>query len=219
MVENPNEFHSDLKSFLASVETDTAYVQAFETIYSGEFDDSNVRNAIASYIRSLSKFNSKFDRNINGLEETLTASEKNGFNLFMGKAQCATCHFPPTFNGTVPPDFKESEMELIGVPKFKTKGSEIDDDFGRFNLFKTEEKRHFFKTPTIRNISKTAPYMHNGVYETLEEVMEFYNNGGGAGLGFDLAHQTLPVDSLNLSDSETKDIIHFMEALEDQVTY
>jgi cytochrome c peroxidase len=83
-------------------------------------------------------------------------------------------------------------------------------------LYKTEQKKFFFKTPTIRNIALTAPYMHNGVYETLEEVMDFYNKGGGAGLGLELQHQTLPPDPLNLSDEEIQAVIAFMKTLTDR---
>ena len=72
-----------------------------------------------------------------------------------------------------------------------------------------------FKTPTVRNAAQTAPYMHNGVYETLEQVVDFYNKGGGAGLGFDLPHQTLPFDKLELTDAEQKALVAFMKTLTD----
>jgi len=77
-----------------------------------------------------------------------------------------------------------------------------------------------FKTPTVRNTALTAPYMHNGVYNTLEEVMNFYNLGGGGGLGFEgLDHQTLPFDNLNLSEKEISEIIAFIETLLDNSDY
>ena len=133
----------------------------------------------------------------------------------MGKAKCATCHFAPVFNGTVPPNFTETEFELLGVPKSNKLPAMVDTDLGRFDVFKTPERKHFFKTPTVRNISKTAPYMHNGVYYDLEEVMDFYNNGGGSGLGLEFEYQTLRSDSLKLKNSEIKDIIAFMNSLED----
>ena len=216
VVNNTNEFHSDLVHLEAVIKKDSSYSKAFQNIYNGEITEQNIRQAIAVYVRSLNAFNSKFDDNINNLENTLTASETNGFNLFMGKAKCATCHFAPVFNGTVPPDFTETEFELLGVPKDTLKKTSIDSDLGRYNVFKTEERKHFFKTPTVRNASKTAPYMHNGVYTNLEQVMTFYNNGGGSGLGLDLEYQTLPSDSLNLSEKEIKDVIAFMKSLDDK---
>ncbi|WP_408025195.1 cytochrome-c peroxidase [Tenacibaculum sediminilitoris] len=213
VVENKNEFHTNLENLTETVKKDSVYTKSFASLY-GKVTDFNIRNAIANYIRGLGNFSSKFDKNINQKENTLTISEINGFNLFMGKAKCATCHFPPVFNGTVPPNFTETEVESIGVPSLK--GTELDDDLGAYNLFKTEERKYFFKTSTVRNVSKTSPYMHNGVYKTLEEVVDFYNKGGGQGLGYHVPNQTLPPDKLNLSKKEINDLIAFMEALTDE---
>ena len=215
VVNNNNEFHSNLVDLEALVSNDSIYTKQFKSIYKKGVTQNNVRNSIAVYVRSLGDFSSKFDKNINDVESTLTDSEVRGFNLFMGKAKCATCHFAPVFNGTVPPNFTESEFELLGVPK-DTISNLVDTDLGRYDVFQTEERKHFFKTPTIRNISKTGPYMHNGVYETLDQVMTFYNDGGGAGLGMELEYQTLPPDPLNLTEQEMDDIIAFMNTLEDQ---
>ncbi|WP_236554757.1 cytochrome-c peroxidase [Flavobacterium sp. 9AF] len=216
VVNNPNEFHLSLNDLEKRVMEKEDYVVAFKKIYKKEIDNHIIRNAIASYIMSLNPFNSKFDLNMQGKENTLTESEINGFNLFMGKAKCATCHFAPLFNGLVPVSFKESELELIGVPKTKdTLIVTIDEDLGRYEIYKTEERKYFFKTPTIRNIEKTAPYMHNGVYTSLEEIVDFYNRGGGIGLGIPLENQTLPFDSLHLSNKEKKDLVLFMKTLTD----
>ncbi|TYC18076.1 methylamine utilization protein [Bizionia gelidisalsuginis] len=215
VVKNEKEFHSDLETMRKAVENDTTYVAIFKKIYDNKIDGNTIRNAIASYIRSLNAFNSKFDNNINGVEHTITESEIRGFNLFMGKAKCATCHFAPVFNGTVPPNFTETEFEALGVPETTGAMAEISPDLGRYYLFNTDSRKHFFKTSTVRNVSLTAPYMHNGVYKTLDEVMTFYNNGGGSALGIQLEHQTLPSDALNLSDDEIKAIIDFMNSLED----
>ncbi len=220
VVENKNEFHTDLKTIEKVIFSDSSYSKAFKKIYPNtKINNSDIRNALASYIRSLLPFNSKLDKNINGLEETLTKNEIRGFNLFHGKAKCATCHFPPLFNGTVPPDYKESEIELLGVPKENdTIDAVISDDLGRYYVYKTPQRKHFFKTPTIRNAAITGPYMHNGVYTTLEEVMDFYNRGGGAGIGIHQKYQTLPTDSLNLDVQEIKDIITFIKSLNESTT-
>jgi cytochrome c peroxidase len=150
----------------------------------------------------------------------LSEPARRGFNLFMGKAACGTCHFAPVFNGTVPPDYEDSESEVLGVPAAPVwKDAAIDPDMGRIANRRAAEHAPFnqyaFKTPTLRNIALTAPYMHNGVYQTLEEVMQFYNVGGGAGIGIVLPNQTLPPDPLGLSKREIRDIIVFMEALTD----
>ncbi|WP_241748739.1 cytochrome-c peroxidase [Aestuariibaculum suncheonense] len=217
VINNENEFHSDLEAFENTIKHNTWYVETFKTTFNDSINQEHIRHAIASFIRSLAPFNSKFDNNINDLDNTLTTSEINGFNLFTGKAKCTTCHFAPLFNGTVPTTFKETEMELIGVPKTNDSiNVEIDDDLGRYDLFHTPERKHFFKTTTVRNVAKTAPYMHNGVFNTLEEVLDFYNKGGGAGLGIALENQTLPPDALNLTSSEIKDIIAFLNSLTDE---
>ncbi len=217
VINNHDEFNTGLEHIIDIVKSDKNYSKSFDTLYKRGATDMNIRHSIASYVRSLNTFNSKFDNNINGKEETLTIIERKGFNLFMGRAACASCHFPPLFNGTVPPNFNESELEIIGVSE-TNRNKKLDDDLGRYNIFKTQERKGAFKTPTIRNIALTAPYMHNGVYETLEEVMDFYNKGGGAGLGFDVPHQTLPFDTLDLSDDEQQAIIAFMKTLTDNIT-
>jgi len=136
----------------------------------------------------------------------------------MGKALCATCHFMPLTNGSVPPFFTETEKEVIGVPK-ESNNKELDTDTGFYWVYNENLHKGMFKTPTIRNIELTAPYMHNGVYNTLEEVKNFYNKGGGSGLGFNVPHQTLPFDHLNLSEQEIQDIITFMKTLTDAYSY
>ena len=214
---NENEFHIDLEQLEEKIQEQPVYRVQFDSLYDGKITNMNARNAIATYIRSLSSFDSKFDRNINGLEESLTNEEVHGFNLFMGKAACATCHFPPAFNGTVPPKYMESEFENLGVPKNASfENPVLDDDWGQYYPYEVEEKKHFFKTSTVRNVDLTGPYMHNGVYTTLEEVVEFYNVGGGLGMGLDVPYQTLPPDSLNLRAVESKAIIAFMKTLTDQ---
>lgn len=213
---NENEFHIDLNDMSERVKNNKEYKTRFDSIYDGKLTDFTIRNAIANYIRSLAPFNSKFDKNMQGLENTLTLDEKEGFNLFMGKAACATCHFPPTFNGTVPPKFNETEFENLGITKnVDFKNPVLDEDPGLYHPFKVEEKRGFFKTSTVRNVSKTAPYMHNGTFASLEEVLDFYNFGGGAGMGLDVPYQTLPSDSLHLNTKEKAAIIAFIKTLTD----
>ncbi|MEM6686805.1 MAG: cytochrome c peroxidase [Bacteroidota bacterium] len=218
VIKNEKEFHTTTSQIIEKLEKSNSYTKRFKELYAQGIDHKTVRNAIATYIRTLIPFNSKFDRNISGKEDTLTTEEKLGFNLFMGKGKCATCHFAPVFNGTVPPYFGESELEVLGVPNSKIwENATVDNDLGRYTYAEAELKKHAFKTPTVRNISKTAPYMHNGVYDTLEEVLKFYNVGGGAGIGIDLENQTLPPDPLALTPEEIKAIIAFMNSLEDQL--
>lgn len=217
VVNNENEFHLDLNTMESRVRENPEYVAQFNALYDGNMSNINVRNAIADYIRSLAPFDSRFDRNMQGLEATLTEEEIAGFNLFMGKAACATCHFPPAFNGTVPPKYMESEFENLGVPENSNfEHPVLDKDLGQYYPYEVNEKRGFFKTSSVRNVALTAPYMHNGVYETLDEVITFYNVGGGQGMGLDVPYQTLPPDSLHLNPVESKALIAFLQSLTDQ---
>ncbi|MEO0528821.1 MAG: cytochrome-c peroxidase, partial [Bacteroidota bacterium] len=113
-----------------------------------------------------------------------------------------------------PPFFMETEKEVIGVPETAA-NKQLDDDLGFYWRFNKELHRGMFKTPTVRNAELTAPYMHNGVYNSLEEVMNFYNLGGGGGLGFDLEFQTLPFDNLQLTKKEEKALVAFVKTLTD----
>ncbi|MFB9054569.1 cytochrome-c peroxidase [Formosa undariae] len=216
VAENHDEFNLPMDSLVNRVMHNSEYKTVMTSLYNNERVEYNIRHAIASYVRTLNSFDSKFDKNINGLEHSLTQEEKDGFNLFMGKAVCATCHFPPLFNGTVPPNYTDTELELLGVPENNdTINAIVSKDLGRYNFYGTKEREHFFKTPTVRNVEKTAPYMHNGVYNTLEEVVDFYNRGGGKGIGIQEEYQTLPFDSLDLSEAEQASLVAFMKTLTD----
>ena len=172
-----------------------------------------VTNALASYVRSLTKLNSRFDAYMRGNRAALSRQELSGFNLFMGKAKCATCHFIPLFNGVAPPKYVGSETEVLGVPASLI-DSTLDVDPGYYGVIGIDAYKYAFKVPSVRNITKTAPYMHNGVYQNLDQLMEFYNKGGGAGLGIRLPNQTLPAEDLRLTDKEKEDIIAFIKSLE-----
>ena len=219
VVHNTDEMRGSLKISTVELKKDPQYKTLFQEAYPGEKDPLvpyNIANAISSYVRSLVAFNSRFDQYIRGNKKSLSATEKNGFNLFSGKAKCATCHFIPLFNGLVPPKFTETESEVLGVPQTTAKNNAtLDPDMGKYNFTTSAVHKFSFKTPTLRNIQLTAPYMHNGVYQSLEEVMEFYNNGGGAGLHIAPENQTLPPDKLNLTKNEIADIIAFMRLLTD----
>lgn len=224
VITSPHEFNTSYPEISAKLNQSEEYKKLFREAfpnYNGEIAKHTISEAIGAYLKTLTAFNSDFDKHLRGESNTLSPQAINGFNLFMGKAACATCHFAPTFSGLVPPNFTESESEVLGVPATTdTINPLLDGDIGRFGgrmKEKVDFNRHSFKTVTVRNVSLTAPYMHNGVYNTLEEVLNFYNKGGGAGLGFELENQTLAPDALNLTPSEMKDIITFMQSLTDTV--
>ena len=217
---NPKEFNTTYYDILDKLNTSKGYVQSFRQAYGKAPDLQGITRALAAYVRSLKGFNSPVDQYLRGEDVALAPEVQLGFNLFMGKALCGTCHFAPTFSGLVPPSFRENESEVIGVPLNPQAGLlEIDADLGRYEngipRDRADHLKYSFKTTTVRNAALTAPYMHNGVYKTLEEVVDFYNRGGGAGMGIDLPYQTLPFDHLNLSAAEQRALVVFMQALTD----
>ena len=207
--------HGDIKLSVQRLSQDTAYRRLFAAAFpkAAGIDTLEVMNAIGSYVRSLVFLNSRFDDYMRGDKQAMSAAEIDGFNLFMGKAKCGSCHYMPLFNGTFPPAYRKIETEVIGVPQSAT-GKEIDGDPGRYAIVKVESFRHAFKTPTVRNAARTAPYMHNGVFTTLEQVLDFYDRGGGVGLGMHIDNQTLPFDKLNLTPRERDNIIAFIHTLD-----
>lgn len=220
VVQSEKEMHGSMILSVNRLWKDKKYRQMFLTAFpnedKGRIDTFEVMNAIGSYIRSLVLLNSRFDSYMRGDTNSLNVNEITGFNLFMGKAKCATCHFMPLFNGTLPPAFQKMEAEVIGVPE-KIVGQTIDPDMGRYNIIHVESFRHAFKIPTVRNAARTAPYMHNGVFSTLDQVLDFYNKGGGEGSGIKIENQTLPFDKLELTEKERKDIIEFIGSLDSKM--
>lgn len=217
VIQNHDEMHGSLPEACVRLKKDSAYVALFKKAFPTleEIQPAHVMNALASYERTLLPFDSRFDRYMRGEKTLLNGSEKRGFNLFMGKAKCGTCHFMPIFNGTVPPTFTHSESEVLGVMTAPISGK-IDADEGRGAAYPTmPDLKHAFKIPTVRNVARTAPYMHNGAYRTLEQVVDFYDHGGAVGFGLNLPNQTLPADSLRLDALEKSDLVAFMEALTD----
>ncbi|BDU25559.1 cytochrome c peroxidase [Flavobacterium sp. GSB-24] len=217
VIQNKDEMHGSMDNIHAKILLDQEYIKVFKKAYPKTLKPEawQIQNAIASYIRSLNAFDSRFDKYMRGNKNSLNNQEIEGMNLFMGKAKCATCHFTPLFNGTVPPSYSKTEHEVIGTPN-EASGRTLSPDKGRYLYNKMPQLVGAFKTPTVRNAAVTAPYMHNGVFKTLEEVVSFYNKGGGQGLGYEVANQTLPFDKLNLTVKEEHALVAFMKTLTDK---
>ncbi len=217
VIQNKDEMHGSMHDIHAKILLNKEYMSLFKKAYpkTTKTEAWQIQNAIASYVRSLNAFDSRFDEYMRGNKNALNREEIEGMNLFMGKAKCATCHFTPLFNGTVPPSYSKSEHEVIGTPQ-DAAGKKVSTDQGRYLYNKMPQLIGAFKTPTVRNVAVTAPYMHNGVFKTLEEVVDFYNKGGGQGLGYKVENQTLPFDELKLTKNEEKALVAFMKTLTDK---
>lgn len=223
VIGNVDEMHGHLDESARVLSADTAMRRVLREAFHGTamandstITGSQIRHALATYVRSLTAMNSPVDRALRGDTTAISAEQRAGFNVFMGKGKCATCHFLPLTNGTVPPMYQKTEVEVIGVPTAPvTARGTIDPDEGRFRITRAAPHRFAFRTPTLRNVALTAPYMHNGVYRTLESVVDFYNRGGGVGIGIALDHQTLPSDTLGLTAREQGALVSFLGALTD----
>ncbi len=202
MNQNPDELVGELKAI-------PEYVQLFDKTFGGSGGSSvtmdNVTFAIAAFERTIVSNNSPFDRYAAGDATALTAEQRRGLTLFRSlKTRCFECHGFPTFAN---PDFK-----VIGVPKMPGH----PDDFGRSEIEGGEPYKNAFKVPTLRNVALTAPYMHNGRFQTLEQVVDFYANGGGQGQGLDLPNLDDKIRRFKLTDQEKRDLVAFLNALTDE---
>lgn len=221
VIYNQDEFNTDYQKIVQKLNGNKQYKKEFKKVFKdGKINKQNFSKALSSFVASLYSFESDFDRFMRN-EKEISEDAKKGYNLFMGKANCATCHFAPHFSGLVPPFFNENESEVLGVTKkpISNLPVELDGDRGRINSNVKKENswiyENSFKTMTVRNIALTKPYFHNGAFNTLEEVIDFYNEGGGEGLGLPMKNQTLPADKLNLTEIEKKQLISFLNTLTD----
>jgi cytochrome c peroxidase len=193
---SPDEHNLTVESLEARVRGIPGYAPLFDKAYPGEgVSAGTIGKAIASFERTVVSGDSPFDHWQRGDESAVSESVKRGFTLFTGKAQCALCHQQPNFT--------DDGFHNIGL-----KGNGESEDAGRFEQRKVKVLKGAFKTPTLRDISLTAPYMHNGLYRTLEEVVDHYDRGG------DVADNLSPnIHPLNLSAQEKADLVAFMKSL------
>jgi cytochrome c peroxidase len=221
VITNPIELGCEEKEILRKVLSCKEYRDGFEkllkyTPQETEITFDHIVSAITCFYGKFSKYYAPFDEAING-NTTIEASAQHGFNIFMSKAQCGTCHFVPQFNGVKPP-YVSSEFEVLGVPD-DTNFKKLSNDKGRYEINPSSETLNAFRTGTIRNAERTKPYMHNGVFRTLEQVVDFYNAGGGIGKGLKVNNQTLSSDSLKLSKTEKADLIAFIKSLNEKIEF
>lgn len=223
VVFSEKEFNTSFLEIIDKINQSEEYRQYFKTAFPAykekAINRGTISRALSAYIATLTSFDSPFDKSIRG-EVTPNEALVKGFNTFMGKGACGTCHFLPSFAGLVPPDFKDTEGEVLGVTStFDTIHPVLDADRGRFEAGFIREKAphymHAFKTPSVRNSGLTEPYMHNGAFKSLEEVVEFYNHGGGNGLGLQIENQTLSDAPLGLTKDEKSNLIAFLKSLND----
>ena len=170
------------------------YVDAFhEAFGEGGISKRQIEMALATFERTIVSGEAPFDRWIKGDENAISAQARHGFDLFVGKANCVACH-----SGWA---FTDSSFHDIGTAK--------GNDIGRGKLFPTSvELRYAFKTPTLRDVARRAPYMHDGSVATLDAVIDLYNKGG-----IDRPSRAEEIKPLNLTAGEKADLIAFLDTL------
>ncbi|HEV3223204.1 MAG TPA: cytochrome c peroxidase [Puia sp.] len=221
VITSPTEMNSNEKELLKKVLSCKEYKDAFKSFLKLTPEEKDITlthivSAITYYDGSYSRYYAPFDDAMNNKTEVSDDVTK-GFNLFMSRAKCATCHFVPNFNGVKPP-FVGSEFEVLGTPE-DTSFRVLSVDSGRWLVNKAPETLHAFRTGSIRNAKYTRPYMHNGVFKTLEEVIDFYDVGGGLGKKMIVDNQTLSGDSLKLSASDKKELLAFIYSLNENIIF
>ncbi len=172
------------------------YPGLFRRAFGRELSVDDLARALASYVRSILSGNSPFDHYMNGERDALSEQAREGFRIFHGKGNCTACHIGPTLT--------DERFHNTGVA---WQAGELLDQ-GRYMVTGQDEDRGAFKTPTLREVSRTAPYMHDGSLSALEDVIEFYDRGGNPNPYLDSE-----LRPLKLRSEEKRALIRFLESL------
>ncbi len=195
-IHNPVEMAETHENVVAKLNKIKGYRNQFRAVFGTDVSLQGIAEAIAAYERTIISTNSAFDKYVKGDKGAMSDTAVRGMALFRGKARCILCH-----NG---PNFTDNQFHNLGVPQV----GPLKEDLGRYNVTRQERDKGAFKTPTLRSIAETAPYMHDGVFVTLEEVVDFLDSGGIPNPW--LSPEMKP---LNLTKQEKADLIAFLKTL------
>ena len=201
-IENPVEMDIPLSFAVEKLNKHSQYRKFFIKIFGHPADKKSVADAIAAFERTLETNNSAFDHYMNGSDTSkFSISAKRGREIFNVKGKCFDCHFGP--------DFTNDDFRNIGI----FNGKDLNDS-GRFVVTRDPEDIGRFKTPGLRNIAMTAPYMHNGMHKTLMDVINYYNEPDKF-IGNSINRDTLLSKPLGLTNQDKKDLEAFLLSLTD----
>lgn len=195
-IHNPIEMGETHENVIRKLGKIKGYQQQFRAVFGTDVNLQDLANAIAAYERTVISTNSAFDKYMLGDQKAMDETAVRGMALFKGKARCVLCH-----SGS---NFTDNQFHNLGVPQV----GPAKEDLGRYNVTQADKDRGAFKTPTLRSITETAPYMHDGAFKTLEEVVDFLNEGGGAN-----QHLSPLMKPLSLTPEEKTDLVAFLKAL------
>ncbi|MBA3680591.1 MAG: cytochrome-c peroxidase [Bacteroidetes bacterium] len=203
-IENPVEMDLPISLAIRRLIRNEKYKNAFVSIYKQQPSAKLLAQALSGFEKTLETNNSPFDKYMDERDTTLfSESAKRGLDLFNGKAKCFDCHFGVDFSGN-------DHYKNIGLYN----GKELNDK-GRYEISKDPKDLGAFKTPGLRNIAQTAPYMHNGMFKTLTQVIEHYDQPDKFVKGA-INLDTSMSKPLNLSQKEKGDLVNFMISLSDE---
>jgi cytochrome c peroxidase len=198
------------------------YVTAFQDVFGGEINRERVGMALAAFQKTIVSKDSPLDKFLSGDTNALSAIQKEGYDIFTGKGQCTVCHNGPNltdnkfYNTGVPENSAVlNDARIAATRRFTAKVSgykayrTLAEDPGRYLVTKDRKDWKAFRTTSLRELARTGPYMHNGVFPSIEEVIEFFNKGGG-----DDPNKSPFLQPLNLSDDERLALeVFLLEAL------
>jgi cytochrome c peroxidase len=197
---NPREMGMSPDGVVAVVRGDGRYRRQFQTAFNREPQLDDIARALATYVRTIRSGNSRYDQFRAGTTAALTAQEQRGMRVFFGRGNCWLCHAGPNLT--------DERFHNTGVA-FRD-GQLLDP--GRFVVRQQPADRGAFKTPTLREVARTAPYMHDGSLPTLEDVVEHYDRGGNANPALDSI-----LRPIGLSPEDKRALVAFLRALSGQI--
>lgn len=195
-IHNPIEMAETHETVVPKIAKIPGYQKQFKAVFGNSVNLQNIADAIAAFERTIVSSNSAFDKYVMGESNAMDESAIRGMQLFKGKARCILCH-----NG---PNFTDNQFHNLGVPQEGL----LKEDLGRYNVTRRDRDKGAFKTPTLRSVTETAPYMHDGVFKTLEDVIAFKDQGGQPN-----PRLSPLMKPLALAPEEKADLIAFMKAL------
>jgi cytochrome c peroxidase len=201
-IEDPNEMDLPLEEAIRRLDADDSYRAAFQAVFERAISADDLSRALASYVRTIRSGDSPYDRFVAGNTDALSVEQQQGLQIFRTRGRCTFCHAEPLFT--------DERFWNTGIAWRAEPGAETASyqDEGRFATSGLERDRGSFKTPTLREIARTAPYMHDGSLATLEDVVEFYDRGGRPN-----RHQFPGIGPLRLSAEEKQALVRFLESL------
>ena len=202
------EMGGNVEEIKARLSANAGYRELFERAFPGEpIDLPLIIQAIAAYERTLVVNDTPYDRWARGDATALSAAARRGWTLFNGKGICAECHPAPLFGS--------DDLDPIGTPDRDAAGRLVrGSDPGLARLTGSQDDFGAFRAPALRTAVATGPYMHNGAFATLEDVVDFYDKGGAVGLGLSVPRQDAAVRKLHLTAAERRDLVEFLRALQ-----